>query len=157
MARKSKNPKNMSELFKSTSGTLAQISQKTNSLKTISTIVRQICPDLPDQAWHIANFRENIVVIDVISSVWGQRLQFERNKISQQLSLVTNGLFEQIEIKVNPYFNRKEKTPDDLNKPSKFMSNKTAGHLLAAAEKAPASLQEKIKKLAEHANKHKIT
>ena len=34
------------------------------------------------------------------------------------------------------------------------MSGKTAKHLLETADKAPASLQEKIRKLAAHANKN---
>lgn len=153
MARKSKKPKPMAELLNSTSGTLSQITTKTNSLKKIATIVRQICPDLPEQAWHIGNIRENIVVIEVISSVWGQRLQFERNKITQQLGLESDNRLNQVEIKVNPYFNRKEKSNDDITKPSKYMSPKTAEQLLEVAENAPTSLQEKIRKLAEHAKK----
>ena len=101
MARKTKRPADMSALFQSTTGTLAQIATKTNSLNLLADIVRQICPDLPADAWHIANFKDKSLVIEVISSVWGQRLQFERNNICSKLSSVTEGAFTQIEIKVS--------------------------------------------------------
>ena len=98
MARKSKIPINMSSLLQTTTGTLAQIQSKTNSLKLLSDIVRQICPDLPEDVFNIANFVQSTLVIEVKSPVWGQRLQFERNTICKELIAQTQGKFSQIEI-----------------------------------------------------------
>jgi hypothetical protein len=161
MARRPKAPKNMSTLFNSTSGTLAQIQSKTNSLNLLSDIVRQICPDLPEDAFNIANFVQTTLIIEVKSPVWGQRLQFERNTICNELAKQTQGQFSQIEIKVNPHGHRK--TPNQKTyQSSKVANNKssvqsispsTASHLLEIAENAPKGLKEKLEKLAANAIK----
>lgn len=152
MSRKTKSPSDMSALLKSTSGTLAQIQQKTNSLSILSDIVRQTCPDLPEEVWNIANFKGNRVVIEVVSAIWSQRLQFERNKICQKLAEESNNLLNQIEIKVAPYRNKKveEKVSD---KPKKRLSPEAAQQLTQVAESAPDSLRKKIEKLAALANR----
>lgn len=150
MAKKLKLPKDMSALFTSSSGTLAQIASKSNSLTILADILRQVSPDLPEDVWHIANFKQNILVIEVKSSVWSQRLQFERNNICRALSDATDEMFTQIEIKVSPYRN---KAPQ-LNpiKPSVSsnvrLSQSTANQLLEVAENAPQGLREKLEKLA---------
>ncbi|MBA6329169.1 DUF721 domain-containing protein [Colwellia sp. MB02u-6] len=153
MARKSRIPTDMSALFNSTSGTLAQIAAKTNSLTVLSDIVRQICPDLPADVFKIANFKANAIIIEVKSAVWSQRLQFERMNICRELTQVTNNEFNQIEIKITPFRHKvPEKTviPNAIN--SKI-SAATAADLLKIAATAPESLRKKIEKLAAHANK----
>tara|TARA_R110000744_G_scaffold314213_1_gene421269 strand:+ start:337 stop:798 length:462 start_codon:yes stop_codon:yes gene_type:complete len=153
MARKSRIPTDMSALFNSTSGTLAQITAKTNFLTGLSDIVRQICPDLPEDVWKIANFRANAIVIEVNSAVWSQRLQFERMNICRELCKVTDNEFNQIEIKITPFRHKiPEKTviPNAINS---TISASTAAHLLKVAASAPESLRKKLEKLAAHANK----
>jgi len=153
MARKSRIPTDMSALFNSTSGTLAQIAAKTNSLTILSDIVRQICPDLPADVWKIANFRANAIVIEVSSAVWSQRLQFERMNICRELTQVTENEFNQIEIKITPFRTKiPEKTviPNAINS---TISAATAAQLLKIAETAPESLRKKLEKLAAHAKK----
>ncbi len=153
MARKSRIPTDMSALFNSTSGTLAQIAAKTNSLTILSDIVRQICPDLPADVWKIANFRTNAIVIEVNSAVWSQRLQFERVNICRELIRVTNNEFNQIEIKITPFRTKiPEKTviPNAINS---TISASTAEQLLKVAQNAPDSLRKKLEKLASHAKK----
>jgi len=161
MARRPKAPKNMSTLFNSPSGTLAQIKEKTNSLNLLSSIVRQICPDLPEDAFNIANFVQSTLIIEVKSPVWGQRLQFERNNICRQLYEQTQGQFTKIDIKVNPQGHRQtpnQKTYEPVQSANKNVSvqnisSTTASQLLEVAEKAPKSLKEKLQKLAANANK----
>ncbi len=161
MARRPKAPKDMSTLFNSTTGTLAQIQSKTNSLSLLSDIVRQICPDLPEDAFNIANFVQTTLIIEVKSPVWGQRLQFERNTICKELAEQTQGQFSQIEIKVNPQGHRQtpnQKTYQHNNSSNEkssvqSISTSTASHLLEIAENAPKGLREKLEKLAANANK----
>jgi len=161
MARRPKAPKNMSMLFNSTTGTLAQIQEKTNSLSLLSNIVRQICPDLPEDAFNIANFVQTTLIIEVKSPVWGQRLQFERNNICRQLNEETQGKFTRIEIKVNPQGHRQtpnQKTYQYIESTSKktsvqAISPTTASHLLDIAEKAPKGLKEKLQRLVASADK----
>jgi len=151
----------MSTLFHSTSGTLAQIQVKTNSLSLLSNIVRQICPDLPEDAFNIVNFLQSTLIIEVKSPVWGQRLQFERNNICRQLNDQTQGQFTKIDIKVNPQGHRQtpnQKTYEYIesvnNKSSvQNISTTTASHLLDIAEKAPKGLKEKLQRLAANASK----
>jgi hypothetical protein len=154
MARKTRKPADMSDLFQSSKGTLAQIAAKTNSLTILADIVRQTCPDLPADVWHIANFKQKSLVIEVTSAVWSQRLQFERMNICRDLSIATDNEFDQIEIKVSPYRNKvsygeKEKAAEPLH-----ISKNTAHQLLAVAKNAPDSLKKKLEKLAKHANKN---
>ena len=155
MRRKSKKPTDMSALFQSTTGTLAQIQLKTNSLAILANIVRQICPDLPEDAWKIANFHSNTLIIEVKSPVWGQRLQFERMKICQQLKIDTEDQFQQIEIKVNPHQHRRFPAADEKDKPVKtqILSQKTAEQLLEVADNAPPGLKKILEKLAKHVKK----
>jgi len=157
MARKSKSPLDLSLLINSKQGTLAYITDKTNSLSILTNIVRHTCPDLPQEVWHIANFTHKSVVIKVSSSVWSQRLQFERMKINQQLATATNGQYTQIEIKVSPFRNtfRTNETNKSVNSLSaaSTLSEKTAIELRSIAQNAPKGLKEKLEKLAQHANK----
>lgn len=163
MARRPKAPKDMSTLFNSTTGTLAQIQAKTNSLSLLSSIVRQICPDLPEDAFNIANFVQSTLVIEVKSPVWGQRLQFERNNICRQLIEETQGKFTKIEIKVNPQGHRQIPTQTTYqyvasvndNSSVKNISTKTVSQLLDIADKAPKGLKEKLQRLADNATNRK--
>jgi len=155
MARKSKSPSDMSSLIHSKKGTLAHITEKTNSLSILTNIVRQTCPDLPQDVWHIANFNDKSVTIEVNTSVWGQRLQFERMKISQKLAEITQGQYTQIKIKVSP--NRSKvfsspNTPTQSTATPSF-SQQTGEEFKSIAQKAPKGLKEKLEKLAQHANK----
>jgi hypothetical protein len=154
MARKTRKPSDMSELFQSSKGTLAQIAAKTNSLTILSDIVRQTCPDLPADVWHIANFKQKSLVIEVTSAVWSQRLQFERMNICRELAVATDNAFDQIEIKVSPYRNKViYQTEEKAQEPLQISQN-TANQLLAVAKNAPESLKRKLEKLAKHAQKN---
>jgi hypothetical protein len=171
MARRPKAPKDMSTLFNSTTGTLAQIQSKTNSLSLLSDIVRQICPDLPEDAFNIANFVHTTLIIEVKSPVWGQRLQFERNTICNQLMIQTQGKFSHIEIKVNPQGHRqipnqstyqqntlesssiqtnsiKNRSFSEKKGSVQSMSTATAENLLKIAKNAPKGLKETLERLA---------
>jgi len=154
----------MSALLQSSTGTLAQIQEKTNSLALLSDIVRQICPDLPIDAFHIANCRQDTLILEVKSPVWGQRLQFERNNICKKLLIETDGNFQKIQIKVNPQgFRPKKAEPVNLNAlsntstdklPENFIASpKTAKHIMEVAKNAPKGLKEKLEKLARVAGK----
>ncbi|WP_057832666.1 DUF721 domain-containing protein [Colwellia sp. TT2012] len=167
MARKSKKPINMSALLQTTTGTLAHIQTKTNSLTILADIVRQICPDLPVDAWHIANYHQDTLIIEVKSPVWGQRLQFERNNICNALKTNTEGNFHQIEIKVNPQGFRQQRhevtekiraeleqsAPVTTEQTNTVVNEKTAKQFLAIAKNAPKGLKEKLEKLARVAGK----
>ena len=145
----------MSALLQSTTGTLAQIQRKTNSLAILADIVRQICPDLPEDVWKIANFHSNTLIIEVKTPVWAQRLQFERMKICRQLSIETEDQFQQIEIKINPHQHRRFAVSDNKDQPAKtqVLSQRTAEQLLEVANNAPKGLKEKLEKLAKHVKK----
>jgi len=154
MARKTRKPEDMSVLFQSSRGTLAQIAAKTNSLTVLADIVRQTCPDLPADVWHIANFKQKSLVIEVTSAVWSQRLQFERMNICRELARVTDNEFDQIEIKVSPYRNKVSYQETEPVAEPLQITDKTAQQLLAVAKNAPDSLRKKLEKLAKHANKN---
>ena len=147
MARKSKIPTDMSALFNSTSGTLAQIAAKTNSLTILSDIVRQICPDLPEDVWKIANFKGKSIVIEVNSAVWSQRLQFERMNICRELTQVTENEFNQIEIKITPYRTKiPAKTVYTRSKQHHYF-NENRGTVIRSCAKCTREFTEKIREV----------
>jgi len=146
---KQKQPIDMFSLLDSTSGTLAHIRMKTNFLKKLTSIVRQNCPDLPADAWHIANFKQNIIIIEVITSVWGQRLQFERTKLTQAIAMASDQQFTKIEIKINPFW-AKSVVSDVPVQPIRQhkITDAAAEHIKQAASNAPESLKIKLLRLA---------
>ncbi|MGJ8692455.1 MAG: DUF721 domain-containing protein [Thalassotalea sp.] len=137
----------MSLLFKTSSGTLAQIKSKTNSLSLISDIVRQICPDLPVEAWKVGNISAQTLVIEVKTAAWSQRFQFERNNITRELQRQTDGVINNIEIKIHPFTHRNFNTEVPPEK-TQFISEKTAKQLREVAKSAPESLKRKLESLA---------
>lgn len=152
MSRKTKQPIDRSSILQTCAGTLAQITEKTNFLTKLSVIVRQTCPDIPVDAYQIANFHESAIIIEVNSSIWSQRLQFERMKITQTLSNISNGRFTKIEIKVNPYTAKVSvnKVLDENIGEHRYhhISKNAALHIEEVAKSAPQSLKEKLQRLA---------
>ena len=153
MYRKTKQPVDLSSLFDSSKGTLAQIASKTNSLACLSDIVSDICPDIPLDAWHLGNIKEDTIVIEVKSSVWAQRFQFERFQIAQAFSQQTHGKISKVEISVMPFLNKAPVKKPEVEKPQKQMSQQSASELIEAAKNAPDGLKQKLERLAAHANK----
>lgn len=150
-------PQQLYHLLQDSDGTLASIARKTNSIGILSEVVQKICPDLPSNAWRLANFHEKTLVIEATSPAWGQRLQFERNKISQQLKIQTQGIVEKIDLKVVPHGRVAEKPENHPHKPAqvsaenkRYLSTQTADSLNSLAKNAPKGLKEKLEKLASH-------
>jgi len=148
MPRKTKQPIDRSSLLQSCSGTLAKITAKTDFLTKLAAIVRQTCPDIPVDAYQIANFNHGAIIIEVKSSVWSQRLQFERMNITQALTKTSQGEFTKIEIKVNPYGAKKVTSEQPQQHRYHKISKAAAAHLEEVAQSAPTSLQEKLRRLA---------
>jgi len=148
MPRKTKQPIDRSSLLQSCSGTLAKIAAKTDFLTKLATIVRQICPDIPVDAYQIANFNQGAVIIEVKSSVWSQRFQFERMTIAKALNELSQGEFTKIEIKVNPYGAKKIIPEQSQQHRYHTISKSAAAHIEEVAESAPDSLKEKLRRLA---------
>ena len=153
MTRYTKNPEDLSLLINSAAGSFAKIAEKSKLLSTFSTLIKQTCPDLPEESFVLANMKADIIVIEAKSPVWGQRLQFERNTILRAVQEASGGLINKIEIKINPkgLVNK----PIIIEKPKKRLSESAAEHITALAESAPASLKEKLLRLASHVNKTK--
>jgi hypothetical protein len=155
MSNKPKQPIDMFALLNSSSGTLAQIRLKTNFLTNLAGIVRQNCPDLPADAWHIANFKQNTIVIEVKTAIWGQRLQFERMKLNQAIAQASDNQFTQIDIKINPHWAKAKPVEAEL-KPMRQhkITEAAAQHICQAASNAPESLKIKLLRLAQLSKKY---
>ncbi|SES99597.1 DUF721 domain-containing protein [Thalassotalea agarivorans] len=154
MAPKQKQPVDMSSLLSSSQGTLAQIAKKTNYLKSVSSIVASLCPDIPLDAWRIGNFHDKTLIIEVKSAVWSQRFQFEKNNIKHALTEKTAGTFTNIDIKVAPNFNHSPASSvAQTAEKTQFISKEAGEQIREVAKSAPPSLQQKLEKLAALANK----
>lgn len=148
MPRYNDKPEGLNELLHETKGPLASIAQRSQLLLKLTSVVHHICPDLPKDSFRLANITSHGIVIEAKSPVWGQRLQFERNGILKELQQFDGFESTHIEIKVVPFgFPSQVQAP----KPKKQISTQAAEQLMQVAESAPASLKEKIEKLARHA------
>ncbi|TKB47682.1 DUF721 domain-containing protein [Thalassotalea mangrovi] len=156
MSRIEKTPQDLANLLSQSSGNLAGFGAKAKTLQSLNTIIAEICPDIPEEIWQVANCRQETVVLEVKSAVWGQRLQFERNRICQHLAQQSQGQLTRLELKINPYGHQRQTETPAPKKPSeqpgKHMSMHTAEQLNMVAEHAPQGLKEKLQKLARHAS-----
>ena len=148
MSRKTKQPIDRSSLLQSCEGSLAKIAAKTDYLTKLTNIVRQICPDIPADAYQISNFHQSAIVIEVKSAVWSQRLQFERVNIATALKELSQGQFDRIEIKISPFSAPKYEKKANTTHRYHAISSTAAKHIEALAASAPKSLQEKLQRLA---------
>ena len=148
MPRFNEKPEDLNELLNESKGPLANIAHKSQFLQKLTSIIQQICPDLPQESFRLANITQHSIVIEAKSPAWGQRLQFERNNILRELNSLESFKATQLEIRVTPFG---FEAPKKEIKPKKQMSPEVAEQLMQVAESAPKSLREKLEKLAKHA------
>jgi len=98
----------------------------------------------------VANYRNGILVIEVGSAAWRQRLQLLRSLLLTEMRAQLPQLAS-LEVVQNPAIAKARAdalVPGNSPPQTKKLSQATASHLEALADKAPPGLREKLRRLA---------
>ena len=147
----------LEESLAKTSNTLQTIQRNAKAILKLNRVVKSLLPAEIKPMCRVANYRNNIMVIEVANASWMTRLNYEKiNLLSALRSSILPSL-SSIDIRINPDLIRKSKQNSSLNKQSvnqkenrnqRQISTQTAEQLLRLAKKSPKGLKEKFERLA---------
>ncbi len=104
----------------------------------------------------VANYRQGVLIIEVSSSAWAQRLNFERFNLMSQLRSGDLPQLSTIDVKVNPELSKqphRRKTSDVPDIQQEPISPVAAEYLKAVAAHAPDGIKARLERLAALSNK----
>nr|WP_086938442.1 DciA family protein [Thaumasiovibrio occultus] len=131
-------------------GTLSEITERAKLLDQLGKKVKScVSPSLGSHL-RIANYRDGLLILEVSSPSWAQRVNFERFTIMEQLRRDMLPSLTTIEVKVNPAMasavnNPRTEIPVLQQVP---ISSVAADYLDAVAEGAPDKIKARLKRLA---------
>ncbi|HHR6052218.1 TPA: DUF721 domain-containing protein [Providencia alcalifaciens] len=147
----------LEESLAKTSNTLQTIQRNAKAILKLNRVVKSLLPAEIKPMCRVANYRNNIMVIEVANASWMTRLNYERTNLLSALRSSILPSLSSIDIRINPDLIRKSKQNSSLNKQSvnqkenrnqRQISTQTAEQLLRLAEKSPKGLKEKFERLA---------
>ncbi len=152
MAKDRFAPKPLESLLGKYQGRLGQIAQKSESIQDYQGILEMAIGAKIAPKCRVANVRDDVLIIETASGAITTTLNYVKMDILSTFR--QNGLPGLVQVKVvtNPELIKKA-APQKPLAPRKAMSQKTQEAILAVAQNAPASLQEKLTRLARHADK----
>ncbi|KFZ36302.1 hypothetical protein HR45_16720 [Shewanella mangrovi] len=139
-----KLPQHLSQLVHQ-SGILPELAERAELLLYLDRTVKGMLSGPVSTQLTVANFRQNILVIETTTAVWAARLNFQKAQLLQQLQSEALPMLTAIEVKVNPTLISRDTKP---NPPHRQISETTASHLSDLAETAGGTLGQKLKRLA---------
>lgn len=146
-----KLPQDLSQLL-TVSGRLPELKEKAELLLRLDQVVKQMLSDPLIEQIKVANFRHDTLVIEVSSSTWAARLNFQKANLLLKLQSKALPMLTVIDVKVNPRI--KSLT---LKAEPKYaeLSVTAASHIEALAEHTKGSLGQKLKRLAARASRQR--
>lgn len=147
----------LEESLAKTSNTLQTIQRNAKAILKLNRVVKSLLPAEIKPMCRVANYRNNIMVIEVANASWMTRLNYERTNLLSALRSSILPSLSSIDIRINPDLIRKSKQNSSLNKQSvnqkenrnqRQISTQTAEQLLRLAEKSPKGLKERLERLA---------
>ncbi|CAG9413360.1 TPA: DUF721 domain-containing protein [Providencia alcalifaciens] len=147
----------LEESLAKTSNTLQTIQRNAKAILKLNRVVKSLLPAEIKPMCRVANYRNNIMVIEVANASWMTRLNYERTNLLSALRSSILPSLSSIDIRINPDLIRKSKQNSSLNKQSvnqkenrnqRQISTQTAEQLLRLAEKSPKGLKERFERLA---------
>ena len=98
--------KSFSQLMANSSGLLCHLSKHSHKLKQLDNKIKASLPTPLNQHCHVANLRENTLVIHTDSALWATRLRYMVSSLIQQWQQdVSMPLIEQVDVRVRPLKN----------------------------------------------------
>ncbi|RJE76896.1 RNA-binding protein [Pseudoalteromonas sp. MSK9-3] len=161
MAKNRYAPKQLNELMGKWSNKMVSYTEKSQAMAQWQSCLESAVGPVLIKKCRVGNYREGTLVIEAASATLATRLNFLKMEILSQFRAA--GMIECAQVKVvtNPEAQQRL-TPkrDDQIRPEKqsegrVMSAQTAQQLTEIAGNAPPSLQAKLLKLAQHAQKNK--
>ncbi|MCL1115191.1 MULTISPECIES: DUF721 domain-containing protein [Shewanella] len=146
-----KPPQDLSNLVH-LSGRLPELAEKAELLNNLNKYVKQILNGPVAEQLKVANLRQGVLVIDTTSAAWAARINFQKQKLLQQLQMDTLPMLTAIEVKVNPGL---ALTKPPVNTNQNAISTTAAQHIEALAEHVEGTLGEKLKRLAALASRNR--
>ncbi|MTC73701.1 DUF721 domain-containing protein [Providencia sp. wls1919] len=147
----------LEESLAKTSNTLQTIQRNAKAILKLNRVVKSLLPTEIKPMCRVANYRNNIMVIEVANASWMTRLNYEKMNLTSALRSSILPSLSSIDIRINPDLIRKSKQNSSLNKQSvnqkenrnqRQISTQTAEQLLRLAKKSPKGLKEKFERLA---------
>ncbi|MEQ4923368.1 DUF721 domain-containing protein [Proteus hauseri] len=145
----------LNELEGSNKSTLQLIQQRATILLKLNRAVIALLPTPLQDKCRVANYRNAILIIEVINASWLTRLRYETPALLSALRQEILPSLSSIDIKINPSFRAKEeKRPlissikEQNPKAKRHLSLESAQSLMYLAEKSPKKLREKLERLA---------
>ncbi len=146
-----KLPQDLSQLL-TVSGRLPELKEKAELLLRLDQVVKQQLSDPLVAHIKVANFRQDRLIIEVSSSAWAARLNFQKSHLLLKLQSEALPMLTVIDVKVNPRM--QSRTPK--SEPSYAQLSVTAAsHIEALAEHTEGSLGQKLKRLAARASRER--
>ena len=144
-----KLPQDLSQLL-TFSGRLPELKEKAELLLRLDHVVKQQLTGPLIKQVKVANFREDTLIIEVSSSTWAARLNFQKASLLLKLQSEALPMLSVIDVKVNPRMH--SYTPNAEPRYAK-LSLTAASHIEALAEHTEGSLGKKLKRLAARASR----
>lgn len=126
------------------------VAQRAIALNKINQQVKQAL-DCQDQC-RVANYRQGILVIELASSSWTWRLNYQKNQLIKDLRNQGLPNLKNIEFTINPELNTLNDSSEHTNQ-RKPISSQTADHLTEIKHLASSKLSERLERLANLAQK----
>jgi len=91
------------QVLNSSGGGLAQVLERAKQLRKLTTLLQEIVDAPLNEHIHVANIRDNILVIGTDSAVWHTRIKYLAPNILEQMKQI-KGLesLQKIEFRVQP-------------------------------------------------------
>ncbi|WP_105167317.1 DUF721 domain-containing protein [Pseudoalteromonas sp. T1lg23B] len=161
MAKNRYDPKQLNELMGKWSDKLSNYSHKSQTMAQLQHCLEAAIGPILSKKARVANYRDGTLIIEAASATLATRLNYLKMEILSQFRQA--GMIECAQVKVvtNPEAQQRLTPRDNTSTQHKqqytgrVMSEQTAAQLTDLASNAPPSLQEKLLKLAAHAQKAK--
>ncbi|MBQ4834182.1 DUF721 domain-containing protein [Pseudoalteromonas sp. MMG010] len=158
MAKDKYAPKPLGDIMAGWNNRLSAYAGKSNTLDKQQTLLSEFLGAKLGDKCRVSNYREGTLMIEAVSAPIALRLNYLKMDIMSHFRAAGIIDLAQIKITANPQATQRitgniKRATSNNKLTSLTMSKDTAEHLQALAASAPASLKEKLERLAQHAKK----
>ncbi|UJF19615.1 DciA family protein [Vibrio sp. SS-MA-C1-2] len=134
---------------------LANIQQRAVALAKLNKTMLKHLPPEAQAYCHIANYRNNTLIIEVASSAWLTRLNYQRLDLISKLRYSDLPSLVSIELKINPSLMNQTVIKKQTEKKREPISEQSAEYLRMVAENAPEKIKVRLERIAAMSQKKK--
>ncbi|WP_133408111.1 DUF721 domain-containing protein [Parashewanella tropica] len=146
-----KLPQELNQLLNG-SGALPELKEKAELILRLNQLLKQLLQGPIVEQVHVANLRQNTLILETPSAVWATRLNAQKSQILLTIQNEALPMLTGIDVKVNPRLStHHSKAPIEHAK----LSKTSASHIEALAEHVEGELGQKLKRLAALASRNR--